>query len=298
MKRKVTTAVFFAAHPSFSLDEAATALTPCGGRTGTVERLKHHLKTGRLRLVARCVYVVVPAGIDAEKFQPDPILVAAAARSDAVFSHHSALELLGAAHSVWREFTLWTAKQRRAIYLGENSIRFLIHPAQMRAGKEGSFGTRRIERRGRFITVTGPERTLVEGFRRPRLVGGLEELIVSASGFPTLDFDLLLGVLRRYGNANLWAATGWFLERFQKTFHVPDSFLKRMERRCPRSPQYMERGLRGGSLATRWNVIVPQEVAKLGEPNDINDAGRMAEHPAILWKTHNVREHFKLQRKK
>lgn len=268
MKRKVTTSDFFATHPSFSLDEAEAALKPPGGRAGTVERLKHHLKTGRLRLVARCVYVVVPAGIDAKKFQPDPILVAAAARPDAVFSHHSALEMLGAAHSIWREFTLYTAKQRRIICLGENSIRFLIHPAQMRIGKKGSFGTRRIERRGRFVMVTGPERTLVEGFRRPRLVGGFEELIVSASGFPTLDLDILSEILRRYSTANLWAAIGWFLERFQKVFHVPNAFLKRMERHCPRSPQYMERGRHGGLLAERWNMIVPQKIVNLGEPDE------------------------------
>lgn len=268
MKCKVTTSDFFATHPSFSLDEATAALKPPGGRAGTVERLKHHLETGRLRLVARCVYAVVPAGVDAKRFQPDPILVAAAARPDAVFSHHSALEILGAAHSSWQVFTLYTAKQRRAIHLGDNSVRFLINPAQMRMDREGSFGTRRIERRGRFITVTGPERTLVEGFRRPRLVGGLEELIVSASGFPTLDLDLLAEILRRYGAANLWAASGWFLERFQKAFHVPNTFLKRIERHCPRSPQYMERGLRGGSLATRWNVIVPQEIVNMGEPDE------------------------------
>lgn len=218
--------------------------------------------------MARCVYVVVPAGIDAKKFQPDPILVAAAARPDAVFSHHSALEILGVAHSIWREYTLYTAKPRRTIYLGDTSIRFLIHPTQMRIGKEGLFGTRRIEHRGMLVTVSGPERTLVEGFRRPRLAGGLGELIISASGFPTLDLDLLAQILRRYGAANLWAATGWFLERFQKTFHIPDAFLKRMERHCPRSPQYMERGLRGGPLAARWKIIVPQEIMNMGEPDE------------------------------
>lgn len=68
--------------------------------------------------------------------------------------------------------------------------------------------------------------------------------------------------------ANLWAATGWFLERFQKTFHVPDPILARMERRRPRSKQYLERGRRGGILAKRWNLILPKEVFELGEPDE------------------------------
>jgi hypothetical protein len=108
----------------------------------------------------------------------------------------------------------------------------------------------------------------VEGFSRPSLVGGSEELVRSAASFTVLDLDLLETVLKRYAVANLWAATGWFLERFQKTFHVPDPILARMERRRPRSKQYLERGRRGGILAKRWNLILPKEVLELGEPDE------------------------------
>ncbi len=268
MKRKVTPSDFFATHPAFSLEEAAEALVPPGGHAGTVERLKHHLKTERLKLVARGLYTVVPSGVDAKRFQPDPILVAAAARSDAVFSHHRALELLGAGHSVWRQYTLYTSRERRPLSLDGNTICFFAQPRQMLSSKGKSIGTRRIERRGRLIEVTGPERTLVEGFRRPKLVGGLEELIVSSSGFPTLDLDLLKEILQRYKTTYLWAATGWFLERFQQSFHVPEVFLKRMEQHRPGSPHYLERESRGGKFVARWNVIVPHGLVHLGEPDE------------------------------
>lgn len=268
MKHKVSTADFLATHPIFSLDEAALELAPPGGRAGTVERLKHYLETGRLKLAARGVYAVIPAGTSARRFQPDTILVAAAARSDAIFSHHSALELLGVAHAVWRECTIYTATRRRVLVLDEATIRFLEHPDAMRGTGSRSLGTRRVERRGKLLAVTGPERTLVEGFRRPRFAGGLEELVISASGFATLDLDLLEEILRRYDVANLWAAAGWFLECFQQSFHVPDRFFSRLERHRPRSPQYLERGARGGSLVARWNVIVPRGLMRLGEPDE------------------------------
>jgi len=268
MKHKVKTADFFATHPVFSLDEAEGKLAPPGGRTGTVERLKHHLESGRLKVATRGVYAVVPPGVSAEGFRPDPFLVAAAARSDAVFSHHSALKLLGAAHSVRHQCTVYTGKRRRPIQLGGTTIRFLEHPRPLRKDDRSHFGTRRIERRGRLLEVTGPERTLIEGFRRPRLIGGLEELVISASGFPILDLDLLAELLRHYDAANLWAATGWFLERLQQSFHVPDLLLEVMERRRPRSPQYMERGRRGGVLAPRWNLIVPRSIIQPGEPDE------------------------------
>jgi predicted transcriptional regulator of viral defense system len=268
MARKVKTVEFLATHPVFSLDEAARILAPPGGRAGTVERLKHYLETGRLKLATRGVYAVVQPGASANRFRPDPILVAAAARPDGIFSHHSALELLGAAHSTWNQCTLYTEQRRRPLVLDGASVRFLEYPGPLHTARHRHLGTRRVERRGRLLETTGPERTLVEGFRRPALTGGLEELVHSASGFTTLDLDLLDAILRRYGIANLWAATGWFLERFQQSFHVPSRVLRRMERHCPRSPQYLERNRRGGTLAPRWNLILPQVLARPGEADE------------------------------
>jgi predicted transcriptional regulator of viral defense system len=262
------TTEFFATHPVFSLDEAANTLAPPGGRMGTVERLKHHLETGRLTLPTRTVYAVVPPGVPASRFRPDPFLVAAAARPDAVFSHHSALELLGAAHTVWTRTTLYTRRRRRSLALTGATVRFLEDPTPLAVGSRRHLGTQRVERRGILLEVTGPERTLVEGFHRPAHVGGLEELVQSASGFPTLDLGLIETVLRRYGVAHLWSATGWFLERFRRTFHVPEGLLDRCERHRPRSPQYLERRRRGGTLAARWRLILPRSLAQAGEPDE------------------------------
>ena len=262
------TSEFFATHPVFSLDEAAKALAPSGGRLGTVERLKYHLKAGTLKLAARSVYAVVPPGLPTERFQPDPVMVASAVRSAGVFSHHSALELLGAAHSIWHHYTLYVEQRRRPLHLNGTIIRFLEHPGRLRAAVCEQLGTLRIERQGKLLRATGPERTLVDGFRRPALVGGLEELVQSASGFATLDLDLLEKILRTYAAANLWAATGWFLERFQRTFYVTEKVLDRMTQQRPRSPQYFERDRRGGVLATRWNLILPEALASMGGPDE------------------------------
>lgn len=268
MKRKARTPEFFARNPVFSLEEATRELAPPGGRAGTVERLKHHLATGRLKLLGRGLYAVVPLGTAPDAWRPDPFLAAAAARPDAIFSHHAALELLGAAHSVWNECTAYTHRRRRPLALDGTTVRFLEVPAAMGEGSGPGLGTRKVERRGRLLETTGPERTLVEGFRRPRLAGGLEELVSSASGFTTLDLDLLGEVLARYDVANLWAATGWFLECTRETFHASEAVLERCAERVPASPQYLDRGRRGGSLHRRWNLIVPAELERLGGPDE------------------------------
>jgi hypothetical protein len=191
-----------------------------------------------------------------------------ATRPDAVFSHHTALELLGAAHTVWHQCTAYTRAARRPLVLDGTTVIFLQPPKVLQANNQSHLATRRVERSGRLVETTGPERTLVDGFRRPALAGGLEELVASAGGFSTLDLKLLEKVLTLYDAANLWAATGCFLERFAADFHVPASLLSRFERHRPRSPQYLDRGTRGGVLARRWNLILPQTLAVQGEPDE------------------------------
>lgn len=255
---------FFALYPVFSLEEAAKALAPPGGRAGAVERLKYHLAAGHLKLVTRELYAVVPAGASPEGFQPDPFLVAVAARVDGTFSHHSALELLGAAHSTWNQCTLYTDKRRRPLKTGGMTIRFLDHPAALRGRVPVDFATRKVERQGKLLRVTGPERTLVDGFSRLDLVGGLEELVVSAGGFPTLELRILKEVLERYGVGKLWGAVGWFLEQHKRAFEVSEFYLLELEKRRPSSPQYLAIGARGGTFSARWNLIVPEALLRQG----------------------------------
>lgn len=267
-EQKLKTTDFFATHPVFSLDAAAEALAPGGKRSGVVDRLKYHLNAGRIKRVTREVYAVVPPAVSVENFRPDPFLVASAMQPSGVFSHHSALELLGVAYSIWNQCTIYVERRRRPLLLDGVTLRFIDLSRPMQTDSHKQIGTRRIERLGRLLEVTGPERTLAEGFSRPSLVGGLEELVRSAGGFTTLDLDLLEEVLRLYDLAKLWAAVGWFTECFQRDFHVPEPFLARMEKRRPHSRVYMERNLRGGVLVPRWNLILPKELLSLGEPNE------------------------------
>lgn len=257
---------FLAANPVFSLNEATRVLRPQSGRPGTVQRLKHHLASGRLKLVTRGIYAVIPPGVEPQAFEPDPFLVAEAARPDAVFSHHSALELLGAAYSVWSNCTAYTAGRHRSLAMVRGSIKFLRHPAPV--AEEPTLGTRRVDRSGRLLVTTGPERTLIECFRWPARAGGLRELFESAASFPVLDLTLLEQLLKRYRLSILWSAVGWFLESYRETFYVPEELLTRFESHRPKSPQYLARGLRGGVSLPRWNLIVPENLMRRGEPDD------------------------------
>lgn len=259
---------FFSRHPVFSFAEAVAILAPDKDRRSMVDRLKHHVKSRRLKQVTRGVYAVVPSGEDPDGFRADPFLVGIALRADAVFSYHSALELLGVSHSVWNSITLFSARRRASLSVDGMKFSIFRSPPQMNIQSQETLGTRKVERRGRLLVVTGPERTLVEGFRRPGLVGGFGELVTSSAGFAVLDMKLLLGILALYDTSRLWAAVGWFLERFHNDFHVKFDILAQCERQKPAVPQYLGRDSRGGILVKRWNLILPQSLAKEAEPNE------------------------------
>jgi predicted transcriptional regulator of viral defense system len=261
-RRQLSTTALFARHPVFTLRQAVAVLSPEGDRSRIRDRLRYHVQQGGLKLLERELYAVVPPDADGRSFSVDPFLAGAAVRPDGIFAHHAALEFLGAAHSMWRRVTLFTDSRRRPLDVGGVAVRFLAHPKCLRDADEGRLGTRTVERAGEVLRVTGPERTLVEGFRDLAEVGGPEELVVSAGGFPSLDLELLARVLDRYAVRSLWSAVGWFLERHRRAFHVDETVLKKFERHRPRSRQYMVRDSRGGTLSPRWNLILPAELLR------------------------------------
>ena len=220
---------FLATHPVFRLDEFAQARSAPQLLTAARNQLKHHLRRGRVKRVARSVYAAVPFGHSAAAYQPDPLLVALAIRPEGIFSHHTALELLGAGHSVWQATTLWCDRPAPTCALGSHQLRFLDHPTALRRKGRTELGLRQGERQGRRMRFAGPERTLAEGLRQPRWVGGLEELLAGVSGFAVLDLGLLDDVLAAYGQHLVWAAVGWILERERERLDVPDQYLTHQE---------------------------------------------------------------------
>ncbi len=83
-----------------------------------------------------------------------------------------------------------------------------------------------------------------------------------------IDTCVLAELLDLYETKALWAAVGWFLERYRRTFYVPESFLAHLQERIPRSPHYLVRAARGGTLVPRWNLIVPDSLSRGAEPDE------------------------------
>jgi predicted ABC-type ATPase/predicted transcriptional regulator of viral defense system len=235
-----------------------------------VKRLKYLQSTRRVVSLERGLYATVRPGSSPDAVSPDPYLAAAALRPDGVFAYHSALTLLGAGHSDWNVVTLLSHRRRRRLVLRTARVEVLLHPAVLVRKSATDLGVRHVPYLETTLRVTGPERTLVDGFRQLRLVGGLEELVTSAAGFASLDLEKLDAVLRAYDLRILYAAVGWFLETYRAHFLVRDDFLTHLEHQRPAAPHYLPRRTRsakdGGRLVPRWSLILPEAALRGAEP--------------------------------
>jgi predicted transcriptional regulator of viral defense system len=251
----------FTEHPVLTLDAWAAAIGGDRAMPRAKAAAKYYTKTGRLRRLTRGLYAVVPPGLDPSSFSPDPYLVAVALRKDAVLSHHTALDLLGAAHSTFNRFPYTTESPRRILRVDAMEWPAVAPPVQLVRARQIQFGVRTLDRRGTRLRVTGSERTLVDGFAALRWVGGLEELVESAAGFRDLHLDLLHEYLTLLDRQILYAAIGWFLERHPEVADDSEHLSKRLLPHVPRQPLYLERQRPGGKVQRPWNVIVPPHLA-------------------------------------
>ena len=158
-------------------------------------------------------------------------------------------------------FLYLTKRPRRALQFSGTEWRSVAHPSALVRSRKTDFGTLTIDRRGVALRVTGPERTLVDGFAGLRWVGGLEEHVESAGGFRDLELERVSEYLKMLDRSILYAAVGWFLEKHPEIAADSKGFLGTLEKLIPKQPLYLGPRNRGGKLERRWNLVVPAHLS-------------------------------------
>ncbi len=249
---------FFATHSVFTTDEL-TAYQRNSNRWTRKNLLAYHCKQGHLVQITRGLYAVVPPGRDPETYAVDPYLLAAQLAPDAVLAYHTALELHGKAHSVFREFLFLSRVPPRPRTFRSHRFRGIRFPKALRlAGKE-EFEARVADRSGVALRVTSLERTLVDVLDRPDLGGGWEEIWRSLEAVEYFDLDRVFEYARLLGNRTTAAKVGFYLEQHAEALMVEERHLQPLRALCPKQPHYLERG-KSGKLIARWNLVVPSSL--------------------------------------
>jgi predicted transcriptional regulator of viral defense system len=254
---------FFARHPVFRFEEFRAAHQSGGTRspetTGSV--LKQHVAAGNLINVRRGLYARVPETATAATFRVDPYLVASRLAADAVIAYHSALQLLGKAHSQSQRLLYLSVHRAKPFTFQDTEFVPVLVPVALRKLPDLGGGLREERRLGLTVKVTGYERTLVDVLDAPAYGGGWEEIWRSLEAIEFVDLDVVVAYALRLGSALTIARVGFFLEQHQDELLVEERHLDALQRRSPAQPRYFERQHRkGGQLLSRWNLIVPEQV--------------------------------------
>lgn len=256
--------VFFARHAVFRFEEFRAEHVARGDRSPetTASVLKQHVAAGNLINVRRGLYARVTAGADAATFRVDPFLLASRLSDDAVIAYHSALQLLGKAHSLSRRITYLTRHRAKPFEFQDTRFVPVLVPALLRKLPDLGGGVREETRQGLRVRVTGYERTFVDVLDAPEYGGGWEEIWRSLESIEFVDLDFVVDYALRLGSALTVARVGFYLEQHADELLVEDRHIEALRAHAPTQPSYFERRHRkGGKLYPRWNLIVPENVS-------------------------------------
>ena len=254
--------VFFESHPVFTIDDLREFYSLAESSREASDMILYSKKMGRIGRIKDGLYFVVRPGQTAQHTSVDPYLVASKLAPDVVLAYHTAFDLLGFGHSAFNVYHYFSDRFRPPLRFQGGHFRAVVFPKTLRKKSKTGFGTENIERLGIKLRVTGKERALVEALERPQYCGGFEELYRSLEKIPYLQPDVILRYLEFRDQKNLFARVGFFLEQHQDDFHIEKSFLDRLAESVPAQPVYWVRGRKGGTLANRWNLIVPDAVMR------------------------------------
>lgn len=255
---------FFQTHPVFTVGEFKRHHASQGKTKGTRAAdslLAYHVKVGRLIKVKRGLYSVVPPGLDTEKYTPDPFLLASRMSSDAVLSHHTALEFYGRAYSVFSKFTYQTNKAPKPVTFRGMSFQPVKTPEALKRQNKEEFGVKTHDLKGLKVRVSTLERTLVDVMDRPKYSGSWEEKWRSLEMIEFYDLDQVVDYVKLLGNATTAAKVGFFLEQHREELMVSEDYLDELGQLRPKQPHYLERKRnKKSSWVASWNLMVPDEI--------------------------------------
>lgn len=256
--------LFFAQNPVFRITELRHFLKDkASGNPRTCSALlTYYRKRGRIVMLSKGLYAVVPLGTNAEAVVADPLLVAAKIADDSVLAYHTALQYHGRAYSQHSHYVYLSAHRTRSIAFKGFDLQQVNFPQSLTRSHEEQFDVITEERQNIKIRVTSLERTFVDVLDRPDLSGGWEEVWRSLEAIEYFETKKVIDYVKKLDNSTTAAKVGYFLEQHKDTLMLKDSDLGALELLRPKHPHYFQRTKRGDNdkFVPRWNLVVPAEI--------------------------------------
>lgn len=221
----------------------------------TARQILFRLKNkGFIKQIKRGLFAIVPAQMIGKKFTVDKILTASQLTERYFISHHTALEVHGAAQSYFNTVFVSTNRILKPFDFQDISYKFIT--------TKHMFGIARISRGNLKLNASDRERTVLDCIRNMEYAGGIEELAKSISAFPNLDYKKLMKYLNFFGEKSLFHRTGFIFGSLKSELNVPDGFLNEIKKRLSARAYYLLPNKKG-IYVKEWNIIVPKNIKEM-----------------------------------
>ncbi len=221
----------------------------------TARQILFRLKNkGYINQIRRGLFAIVPAQMIGKAFSVDKMLVASRLANPYFISHHTALEMHGAAQSYLNVAYISTDKILKSFEFQDTSYKLVT--------TKYLFGVEHILRGSQKISVSDRERTVLDCIRNLEYAGGMEELVKSISAFPSIDYKKLLKYLALFGENSLYHRAGFIFGGLKDELNVPSDFLENVKEKMSTRAYYLIPGKKG-IYFREWNIIAPKTVTEL-----------------------------------
>lgn len=188
---------------------------------------------------------------------PDPVEIAMTVCPDAIFCYLTALQLHGVEHNISFTTQFYTAGTRKSFGYQERDY-VPYRPPQEVLSNEVNFAL------GRTCAVTSREQTIIDTLATPARAGGVENVIRSISGFPYVDFDLLIS-LAATASQTLIARLGWLLEVMADRWEIPETKIDSLKNARNKNICYFDRSHIREYFDPQWRLYFPNDKEELEE---------------------------------
>ncbi|MDR1487738.1 MAG: hypothetical protein LBT62_07105 [Deltaproteobacteria bacterium] len=226
-------------------------------RVAIVARLR---RAGRVIMVRRGLFVSVPWGLKPETHSVDHFSVAARLTPDAVISHQSALEFYGMAAACSADLYYSALRPLCQVEFRGRSYKGVKTPKSLIKGHNEKMLVNVHHRQGVNLSVTAPERALVDVIDRTDLLGGWETATAILNNVVDLDLDVVVDYTKALSNATTAAKVGYYLASRSDYLSAQNRHLRALSDLKPNQPHYLDRSRRrDGKLVPEWNLMVGRD---------------------------------------
>lgn len=221
----------------------------------TARQILFRLKNkGFINQIKHGLFAIVPAQMIGKEFTADKILISSKLTEPYFISHHTALEIHGAAQSYFNIAYISTNKIMKPFEFRNISYKFMT--------TKHMFGIEQVSRGNLKINASDRERTVLDCIRKVEYAGGIEELAKSISAFPNIDYKKLLKYLNLFGEKSLFHRTGFIFDSLKNELSVPQDFLNRIKKNLSARTYYLlPKGK--GVYVKEWNIIAPKNIKEM-----------------------------------